>query len=73
MKKQIFTIQMHPVYEVADGSITFKNVDFSYKKDSAEKVSQRHQSGDSFRSNDWNYRRNRKCEDKSGQSDQPSV
>ena len=28
----------HPVYEVADGSITFKNVDFSYKKDSAEKV-----------------------------------
>jgi len=28
----------HPVYEVTDGSITFKNVDFSYKKDSAEKV-----------------------------------
>ena len=28
----------NPVYEVADGSITFKNVDFSYKKDSAEKV-----------------------------------
>ena len=28
----------HPVHEVADGSITFKNVDFSYKKDSAEKV-----------------------------------
>ena len=28
----------HPVYEVADGSILFKNVDFSYKKDSAEKV-----------------------------------
>ncbi len=28
----------HPVYEVADGSISFKNVDFSYKKDSAEKV-----------------------------------
>ena len=27
-----------PVYEVADGSIEFKNVDFSYKKDSAEKV-----------------------------------
>ena len=28
----------HPVYEVADGSILFKNVDFSYKKDSVEKV-----------------------------------
>lgn len=28
----------HPVYEVSDGSISFKNVDFSYKKDSAEKV-----------------------------------
>ena len=28
----------HPLYEVADGSISFKNVDFAYKKDSAEKV-----------------------------------
>ena len=28
----------HPVYKVADGSILFKNVDFSYKKDSVEKV-----------------------------------
>lgn len=28
----------NPVYEVSDGSIEFKNVDFSYKKDSAEKV-----------------------------------
>ena len=27
-----------PVYEVADGSIQFKNVNFSYKQDSAEKV-----------------------------------
>ena len=27
----------NPFYK-ADGSITFKNVDFSYKKDSAEKV-----------------------------------
>ena len=28
----------HPLYEVADGSISFKNVDFAYKKGSAEKV-----------------------------------
>ena len=28
----------HPLYEVEDGSISFKNVDFAYKKDSAEKV-----------------------------------
>ena len=28
----------HPLYEVTDGSISFKNVDFAYKKDSAEKV-----------------------------------
>ena len=28
----------NPIYEVSDGSIEFKNVDFSYKKDSAEKV-----------------------------------
>lgn len=27
-----------PVYEVADGSIQFKNVNFSYKQDSADKV-----------------------------------
>ena len=28
----------NPVYEVEDGSITFKNVDFAYKKDSQEPV-----------------------------------
>ncbi|MDD6326585.1 MAG: ABC transporter ATP-binding protein [Lachnospiraceae bacterium] len=28
----------HPVHEVADGSISFSHVDFSYKKDSAEPV-----------------------------------
>ena len=28
----------HPVHEVADGSIAFRHVDFSYKKDSAEPV-----------------------------------
>ena len=28
----------HPLYEVEDGSISFKNVDFAYKKDSAKKV-----------------------------------
>lgn len=28
----------HPVYEVTDGSIAFRHVDFSYKKDSAEPV-----------------------------------
>ena len=28
----------HPLYEVADGGISFKNVDFAYKKGSAEKV-----------------------------------
>ena len=28
----------NPIYEVSDGSIEFKNVDFSYKIDSAEKV-----------------------------------
>ena len=29
---------VHPVHEVADGSISFSHVDFSYKKDSAEPV-----------------------------------
>ena len=29
---------VHPVHEIADGSISFSHVDFSYKKDSAEPV-----------------------------------
>ncbi len=39
----------HPVYEVADGSITFKNVDFSYKKGQCREGSERYQSVDPFR------------------------
>ena len=38
MKKSDIHNPEHPVYEVADGSITFKNCRLSYKKDSAEKV-----------------------------------
>ena len=37
-EKSDITNPEHPVYEVPDGSIEFRNVDFAYKKDSKEPV-----------------------------------
>ena len=63
----------HPLYEVADGSISFKNVDFAYKKGSAEKVLKNINLDIHSGEDDWHHWRNRKCEDESGESDQSSV
>ena len=63
----------HPVTEVADGSIQFKNVEFAYKKDSEEPVLKNINldihSGETI-GHEWAGPRKR--QDESGGSDEPS-
>ena len=62
-----------PVMEVADGSIEFDHVDFSYKKDSKEPVLK--DINLSIRAGETIgiIGRNRKCQVQSGKPDQPSL
>ena len=60
--------------EVPDGRIEFKHVDFAYYKDSETEpvltdINLSIQSGETI----GIHGRNRKCQDQSGQSDQPSL
>ena len=62
-----------PVMEVADGSIEFDHVDFSYKKDSKEPVLKDINLSIRAGRNYWYYRWNRKRQVQSGKPDQPAL